>query len=512
MRKLSLFVLITLLANFVNAQCGSFNWAKFENDDLSKIQSFERDERKNDSLRIGNSIYFVSMKEVNKMGANSIDELFINKFNYQSLESEARKAFIKSETGAVNEAIGINYEKESFEGSFVLSDRIVVITTLKTKNLKEVYCLARIISPALEIEKYVVFDTLKSHQQITILPWGSGLLFTYFSLEDRLRYKPTTFFFQAYDFDMKPISDLISYPPEATQSMLRLEGIIGFEPEGMVIAKTWVKSGEAIVKFDLKNKAIEFYNLDIKERLSDLKYKFNKNGDLICAGFYLVNGSVKNLPDVQGIYLSTFKRGTVENLSSCKIPIKPESFDKYCASSVNMSKTYLRYFMLVDICFDPDGNTVIAGERIDDQYMNNNYSKNEIVVYTINSSCEIINEHHIPKMLAETYRITASCNMFNYRGTVYITFRDNPQNIDVYDKDKIQKLLEKSRGMLVLAKLENSGKYVKKCLISQEENLNDNVKYFPNAQNTSEDMLFEKNLFTGGKYVKIFGRYLIDKD
>ena len=55
MKKLSLFLLTAVMVYFANAQCGNFNWTSSDKNDLTKRSSYERNERKNDSLRIGNS-------------------------------------------------------------------------------------------------------------------------------------------------------------------------------------------------------------------------------------------------------------------------------------------------------------------------------------------------------------------------------------------------------------------------------------------------------------------------
>jgi hypothetical protein len=283
--------------------------------------------------------------------------------------------------------------------------------------------------------------------------------------------------------------------------MTSLNRIIALEEDEKVIVETTVKGGSAVALFDLKNNTVEFYNFDIKERFSDFRYKLNKEGDLVCAGLYLVDGGAKNLPDVKGLYLTVFKKGSVENKFECKIPIRPESFDRYASNSVNMTKTYLRYFKLIDICFDKDGNTVLGTERIDDSYMNNTYSKGEIVTYTINSECNIVNEHHIPKMLVSAYMSSSSADMFAYKGEINVVFRDHPKNLDVYDKTAIQKLDNKNNGMIVIAKLEKSGEYVKKCLVSAEDNIKEQVLFFPNFMNDSDDLLFTRGYFTLGRYV-----------
>jgi hypothetical protein len=269
-----------------------------------------------------------------------------------------------------------------------------------------------------------------------------------------------------------------------------------------VIGEASVKGGSVLISFDLNNGSLEFYNLNVEERLSDFRYKFNQQGDLVCGGFYLVDGGIKDLPDVKGIFLASFKGNTTELLYSCKIPINPETFDRYSANSVNRSKTFLRHFKLIDFCFDSDGNTVFAGEHIDNGF-NNQLVKAEIITFTINT-CGIINEHHIPKILAETYNVKTSCSMFSYKGKVYIIFRDNPANLEVYDKNQLQKLIDRSRGMLVMARLDDNGKYVKKCLVPQEDNLMQNVEYVPNQLNNCDFLLFRT-------YDNQIGRLLIDE-
>jgi hypothetical protein len=506
MKKLSLFVLMAVLAFFANAQCGNFIW---ENKPTSTGKVPPRGglvHDVDDQLKIGNSLYLVRTLTGNiYMGMNYVNELTIEKYNYQTFETESKKSFIKTDLLAFKEATGIDREKEYLEGSFIMSDRILIITTVKVKKQKEIYCVARIISPELEIEKYVVFDTIQPWQSTHFMVWGNGVLFSHYNSSDVMRGLATTYYFQAYDVDLNPLGEEVSFLPSGNLIIGGMYGILGLEKEGVVIAESSVKGGKILLLFDLKNQKMDIFNLDIKERLSEFKYKLNKEGDLICAGFYLVDGGVKDLPDVQGIYLTAFKRGTVENLYTCKIGLKPSTFDRYCATSVNMTKTYLRYFKLVDICFDQEGNTVLAGERIEDQFRDGQYAKSEIVVFTFNNNCEIINEHHIPKMLVQSWGSDVSCDMFSYKDAVYLAFRDNPLNLDNYDKNQTEKLVDKSRGMYVLVKLDKSGKYVKKCMLSQEENFKTPVSYHPSNQNFSSELMFNRS-------DGCIGRYLMDKE
>jgi hypothetical protein len=504
MRKTIFLLMMVAINSYCIAQCGNFLWGTKSPAVLKGFPAiYERNMDKNENIKIGNSLYLVSENKGGnpQMNTDFLLELFIDKINYQTMETESRKGFCITDAAELREATGIEREKEYFQGSYVFSDRIIVLTSVRQKKVKEVYYLARIINPELQVEKYVVYDTVGGGNFRELVPWGDGFIVGCYKWTDVIRNKATEYSFMFYDKEMNRLADVVTFPLSVTESISGLKKIIPMVDKSLVIVETNVKGGTALVLFDLKNKTMEFFNIDIKERVSDFKYKFNKDGDLVCAGLYLVDGGAKNLPDIKGIYLSVFKKGTVETKFACKIALNPETFNKYAPSSVNMTKTFLRYFKLIDICFDNDGNTVLGTERIDDSYMNNTYSKSEIVVYTVNSECRIINEHHIPKMLVSAYNATVSANMFAYKGNVHVIFRDNPQNLDIYDMSEVKKLENKNNGMLVITMLEESGKYVKKCLVPAEENIKDEVLYFPNLMNNSDDLFFTRGYFSIGKYL-----------
>lgn len=225
----------------------------------------------------------------------------------------------------------------------------------------------------------------------------------------------------------------------------------------------------------------------------DLQYKFDKNGDLVCAGFY----SEKGVQSIRGVYYFLFDGKTAavkkssfnelgmdfitSNLSETEIKEVKKKLEK--GETVDLLKFHSR-----DIIVRENGGVVLAGELIRSIEVSpsfdytglssgfshalyySGYEYNDIAVISLDDHGAINWSKKIAKeQVNQKGNSFSSYGLVAKEDKVYLFYNDYPSNLDLPPGKKAHTWSPSYGGVTVLAEIDHAGTIRKMPLISSKE-------------------------------------------
>jgi len=232
-----------------------------------------------------------------------------------------------------------------------------------------------------------------------------------------------------------------------------------------------------------KGETTSQYKVALKDRfITDLNFKINKRGEIVCAGFYSDQGTYT----IKGTYLIRINQETGE-----KEVAKTKEFGKDFLTEVlsdkqiRKGKQELYEYDLDKLILRDDGGAVLLAEQYYVRVSRTNrrspnggmitdtryyYYYNDIIVININPDGSIEWLTKVPKRqvtIDDGGYFSSFADMITGE-KIYLIFNDNPKNLGIKDSRRVYAFNGK-KSVVTLAAISQDGTYEKSLLFSNKD-------------------------------------------
>lgn len=239
-----------------------------------------------------------------------------------------------------------------------------------------------------------------------------------------------------------------------------------------------------ILSYNDEQDSPEIYPISILEKfLTDMQIGINKDGDIICAGFYSAEGTtsirgsyfLKIDGNSKAIVSKSFEDFDINFITQNMTEKKERIARQKEKSSGNVE---LAKYVLDDIILREDGGAVLIGEQFfvktstvyNNNFYNTNYhyNYNDIIVINIGSDGQVEWTEKIPKRQASIndFGVYSSYVLSVIGDKLYFVFNDNPNNLFYKDSGKVQNFSRGKEWLVVLVELDRTGQQTREALFS----------------------------------------------